>query len=161
MVPLALLDGALWGIEGKIPLIYCQYTDSEQTGLRFRRDAGGVLSLLPESRKRLLEWEEELTDMGCEVNINPKPTFKAKYIKFAEVTDAKPDIEQLMYASPVLIAPKPHWHQYDQTPKSGGRAMRFLCQACPTDFTMNAADFYTYLFINATGTEVAIVWQNS
>lgn len=161
MMPLALLDGSLWGIKGNLPIVYCEYTDSKRTGLRFRRDAKGLLHLLDESKRRLVEWEEELTGMGIEVKVTPKPVFKAKFIQFNEVAEAKPDMAQLRREAAVLIAPKPVWLQGDQTPKSAGTKMRFLGQARATRFTMNVGDFHIFTFINIAGNELAIVWQNS
>src|SRR5690348_12692168 len=73
MFPLALVDGSVWGSKTPVPFVYCEYTDSSETGLRFKRNKKGLLELDGESRKRLAAWEAELKGMDIEVEVDPKP----------------------------------------------------------------------------------------
>jgi hypothetical protein len=155
LLPLATIDGDVWGVPGKIPIVYCQYTDSNERGLRFRRDEQNRLWIQQESRERLLEWARELTEMECEIEVPKDAEYKAGYLKLhPEATSALTDRDIA-----VRVAAEPEWLQRDQTPLLDGRPMRFLFQAYAEKFTDYVADFEIFTFADDTARELVYVWQ--
>jgi hypothetical protein len=157
LLPLATIDGDVWGVPGKVPIVFCQYTDSNERGLRFRRDEQNRLWIQQESRERLLEWARELTEMECEIEVPKDAEYKAGYLKLdPEATSALTDRDIA-----VRVAAVPEWLQGDQTPLLDGRPMRFLCQAYAEKFTDYVPDFEIFTFASDAAREIAYVWQVS
>jgi hypothetical protein len=153
LLPLALLDGGLWGVSGYIPVIYTQYNYSE---LRFRRDAVGRLRIKDKSRRHLLGW---ISDEGAPVD--GKPKFRGRYVHLREcgAPTAIPVPDRDTVA--VRITAEPEWLQFDETPELNGRPMRFLYQAFADGFSHYIPGFEIYAFSDRSVREIAYVFQIS